>query len=378
MLRTGTHEWVNNRRLINQFAMRLRHTSAQGVQLIIVGDFFQLPPVIAFDTNGGGGGHSNYNNNKSTKRFCFQSTAWLNGRFKMVNLEENFRQSKDDVFRGILSNVRRGILSAEDEKILRTRIVKPLSYKDGPEDGIPSHVTRIFSRKVAVEERNNKELNKIDGPKCSYKGYFYDAFPPKNINGEGGKSQQPYVHPLLKSIPTAEVIELKKGALVLLCFNIDVSSGLYNGTAGEVVGFSKVYMCDDQGVYTEEDVYEDRHYNIKTIIPEKYIQYPIVKFDNGDTRTIYPHTWESRHKKKILASYTNIPLILRYAITTHKSQGQTLPNALIDMSSFEPGQCYTALSRVGKLEDLYIINFTSKGVFADKNVISFYTNNNLF
>jgi ATP-dependent DNA helicase PIF1 len=322
-----------------------------GVQLIIVGDFLQLPPVVkplktAFGLVSDPG-----------PRYIFQTQNWRDADFRMVNLVHNFRQSGDTRFQALLNNARIGALTRDDERLLRERIA------------IHNHaaradVTRIFSRKVDVQQRNQEELQAIKKRKVIYEGVFSET------NGNTKENSA-----LFKHIPIEDRLALKVGALVLLCCNLDVNIGLYNGTPGRVVGFKSPMATEQSETDMESDdvgadvVYRANH---ATMLP-------VVCFDNdeGTTLTIQPYTWEMREKDMIVATYENLPLILRYAITTHKSQGQTLPSAMIDMKCFETGQCYTSLSRVRRLEDLYILNYDKTAVAADKLVLDFYRENKL-
>ena len=87
---------------------------------------------------------------------------------------------------------------------------------------------------------------------------------------------------------------------------------------------------------------------------------------------ITPHTW-SQYKGKIpISTYTQIPLMLRYAITVHRSQGMTLYKTLIECNWFECGQGYCALSRTRKLEDIYLKNLDISKIKADPLVVDFY------
>ena len=356
--------------------LRKNYRAFGAIQLIVVGDFLQLPPVV--DTK---------KKKVSTPlyRYAFQTQAWKQAQFKTINLTQNFRQSDDSRFLKFLNNARRGVLSTSDEILLKSRLC---SRTDLERDDI----TRIFSRKVDVQNRNLQQLDKIEGYKRIYEAHFVD---------HTDASKAPEDNVFYKSPPVENRLELKVGALVLLCFNLDVESGLFNGTPGKVVAFSDLrtntfktqgrvipkketalsamllsspqcnLLISDEKVMASEEG--------KDIVYTEYDRYrlPIVEFDNGQRCTIEPHTWEIFEKKTLVVTYTNLPLILRYAITTHKSQGQTLPSAMMDMNCFENGQCYTALSRVKRLEDLFLIKFSKDGLKVDPDVLKFYQSSNL-
>jgi ATP-dependent DNA helicase PIF1 len=140
-----------------------------------------------------------------------------------------------------------------------------------------------------------------------------------------------------------DIVKLKVGAQVMCVVNIELPTGemICNGSQGVVVNFS------EQGL-------------------------PIVKYRNGHEMTMNYHVWESEN---ILgAGVSQIPLILAWAITIHKSQGATMDVAEVDVGSgiFECGQTYVALSRVKSLEGLYLSSFDASKIFINKKVREFY------
>jgi len=364
-----------------------------GIQLILVGDFLQLPPVVKEEDK----------YKRITKcRYIFQTINWKNASFKTINLYKNFRQSDDDEFRELLNNARKGSLSLKDELLLKGRVCLNTN------ELLREDITRIFSKKIDVQQRNAQQLDKIKGKKYLYEGKFEEFKNQYNKKKFDNNNNNTNTKPntLFENIPIENKLELKVGALVLLCCNLDVDNGLFNGTPGEVVGFTPQTKKENKknksstssidnilAISSEEDEEEEdndaahdahdsqdfaknnenenfENYNNSNI-------YPIIKFITGEKRAVLPYTWEIRDRKSIVATYTNVPLILRYAITTHKAQGQTLPSAMIDMKCFENGQCYTALSRVKRLTNLYIIHYSKDALTADKEVLKFYNEKGL-
>ena len=129
-----------------------------------------------------------------------------------------------------------------------------------------------------------------------------------------------------------EEFVLKKGAQVMCISNIDQERNIVNGSQGIIIGF-------------------------QTSTDGTFQKFPVVKFDRLVTpEVIKPHTWLNERNEKI--GITQIPLILSWAITIHKSQGLSLEKAMINIGSniFEYGQTYVALSRVKSLEGLYLQN----------------------
>jgi ATP-dependent DNA helicase PIF1 len=133
---------------------------------------------------------------------------------------------------------------------------------------------------------------------------------------------------------------------MLLC-NLDVESGLCNGSTGRVLSFDESKM-------------------------------PIVLFNNGITLRMEPYVWNISDtneygKRKVIASRKQIPLAVAYSITAHKSQGLTLDHVEIDCNGvFTNGQLYVMLSRASSMEGLIIRNFDFKSIMVDHRVIKFY------
>ena len=139
-------------------------------------------------------------------------------------------------------------------------------------------------------------------------------------------------------------LTLKAGAQVMCIYNLDMENGICNGSTGIITHFT----------------FNGTHH------------IPVVKFNNGIVKTINHHTWESENIQGFCIK--QIPLILAWAVTIHKSQGATLDCAEIDIGSnvFASGQTYVALSRVKSLDGLYLKSFNPNKIKTDKKVIEFY------
>ena len=215
-------------------------------------------------------------------------------------------------------------------------------------DDLEIKPTKLYPLKWIVERLNKSELDVLPGNPRSFS---------VNINVIGERSRKynrndpkvkKEVELFLNQIPCAESIELKIGAQVMSVANIDLESCLpiCNGSCGIVTGFE--YGTDNL---------------------------PIVRFKNGLETVMKPFTWESSDDSDITISITQIPLILAWSITIHKSQGATLDMAEIDIGSgiFEEGQTYVALSRVKSLDGLYIKTMDPWGIKANNKVREFYS-----
>ena len=286
-------------------AIRRNPNPFGGLQLILVGDMYQLPPVNSSDTDG-------------SIHFVFEAAAWKRCIQDSVVLRTVHRQS-DPVFLKILDEARAGRLSDESIAILETRRTnewKRLEIKP----------TLLFTRRADVEQINMAQLQKCQGPDYTFKVKTVQTA--TLLSARSADQQQSIAWATEKMDKNGSYVPelvLRKGAQVMLLTNMDVEHGLVNGSRGVVERF-----CDG---------------------PEPY---PMVKFRNGEVIIISPATWASEDVEGL--DRQQIPLRLAYAITIHKAQGATLDCALIDVgdNTFEYGQAYVALSRVRSLDCLYI------------------------
>ena len=310
-----------------------------GIQVIFLGDFYQLPPVGNKDEI-------------ETVRFCFESPLW-NKTFtndNTVQLKKIFRQT-DEVYTKILNQIREGRIKKSSNELLLSLVGKK------PDEGSIIQPTKLFPVRSKVDAINEGKMKELDAPEFEFKirmlknlptaekekelekekGHPIPKFTPEQIDAE--------LNNIHNSIMCNDVVKLKVGAQVMCVVNIELPTGgmICNGSQGIVVNFS------EQGL-------------------------PIVKYRNGHEMTMAYHVWESENI--IGAGVSQIPLILAWAITIHKSQGATMDAAEIDVGSgvFECGQTYVALSRVKSLEGLYLSSFDVTKIFINKKVRDFYDN----
>jgi ATP-dependent DNA helicase PIF1 len=272
-----------------------------GLQLILVGDMFQLPPV-----------------NKDSREafFVFESKAWKENILDSVVLKVVHRQS-DPVFLKILDEARSGVLSKESLDILATR--KTRAWKK-----LEIKPTLLFTKRCDVEEINISQLNKCEGEDVVFRAKTIKT--QAYLTSHTTQQNTDYViEKMDKNGAYIPELVLRKGAQVMLLTNKYSEFGLVNGSRGIIEKF-----CSGPSGH------------------------PMVKFCNGEVLVIEPHIWESEDIEGLQRQ--QIPLRLAYAITIHKAQGTTLDCALIDIGekTFEYGQAYVALSRVRSLESLYI------------------------
>ena len=293
-----------------------------GLQVVLCGDFFQLPPVSKYG--------------EPDTHFIYRSEAWRDGKFTVCYLSENYRQL-DDVSISILNEIRGGEVSENSHELLRSRYV----VKSGDDGELPSinendeveiEPTRLYTHNIDVDSVNERELGKISGTACIYE--------------MESKGKKPLVDSLKKSCLAPERLVLKKGARVM-CVKNNFDKGYVNGTLGVVVSCG--HGVDPM---------------IRTA--------PTPDFPDGRLLTIEQAPWSIEDDGAVLAEIRQYPLRLAWAITVHKSQGMSLDAIEVDLSrSFEPGMGYVALSRVRKLSGLSILGMNEHALKVHPEVLEY-------
>lgn len=296
-----------------------------GIQLIVCGDYFQLPPV----TRGISG------EMLTPGRFAFESPAWAGSQLTPVVLSKIERQT-DPTFQMALNECRIGTPSASTIALLKSR--QGLDWK-----GNIIRPTLLFSRNADVDTINEKNIAALKQPLRMYDAETKIETDPADPAPEipTGELLDRIVQRLDNDANYAPHLELCKGAQVMLLMNKDIEAGLVNGSRGVIVDFRK------DGI-------------------------PIVQFLHGDPIPIEHQEWASSDFPCVRR--LQIPLRVAYAISIHKSQGATLDCALIDIGSsvFEYGQAYVALSRVRNIESLYVWNLDPSKIRAHPTVTRYY------
>lgn len=300
-----------------------------GIQLIFSGDFYQLPPVGDKD-------------DPETVKFCFESMLWSQtfSLKKHVQLTKIFRQA-DPVYQKILNQIREGRLKRSSNEALLHNVGRQFLQGD------KVRPTKLFPTRNKVEQVNTKEMNGLKTDELEYKLKYHsdlemtstEMVKRRQFTREQIQTELLY---LKANLRCDEVVKLKVGAQVMCIVNIELDNGqtLCNGSQGVITRLS------EQGL-------------------------PVVKFGSFETVMGY-HVWPSENIPGIGVS--QLPLILAWALTIHKSQGATLDIAEIDAGSgiFECGQTYVALSRVKSLEGLYLTSFDASKIKVSRKVQEFY------
>lgn len=309
--------------MLDEVAQRIRRNKNPfgGIQLVFVGDFYQLPPVGDGDE-------------PDSSKYCFESEKWFQ-IFPIENsiiLNQIFRQT-DKQFCKMLNQIREGKISKKSFEILKSHI-----NRDKGENNliIP---TKLFPTRRQVDFINEKEMNKInDESKCFEMKFITD----NKLDKEECMRSLNY---LCKNIAVPQKIYLKKGSQVMNVINMETGRGnkLVNGSRGIVTGF------------------------------QSQSGYPIVKFNEGFEEVIKPYNWV--HEMNQNMAVAQLPIILAWALTIHKAQGTTLDMAEMNIGNdiFEVGQTYVALSRVKTLDGLYLNAFDPTKIKIHKKVTDFYS-----
>ena len=263
-----------------------------GIQIVVCGDFFQLPPVEKGNSSG-------------SKKFCFMSDAWVEADFSICYLTKQYRQN-GDALTTILNQIRDNSVTEESLDILR-------STKDNLLDG--GDITKLYTHNEDVDRINSNHLEKIKTKAYSHKVEF---------NGPITLCEM-----IMRQSRIQEVFEYKVGALVMFTKNNE-EMGYCNGSTGIITG---TYEHDEYGLVPVVKLSTGGQIIVE---PESWA----ILNDAGEE----------------IASVVQIPLRLAWSITVHKSQGMTLDRAEIDLSgTFESGQGYVALSRLRSLDGMRVL-----------------------
>ncbi|MGH6734575.1 MAG: ATP-dependent DNA helicase [Methyloceanibacter sp.] len=279
-----------------------------GLQVVLVGDFFQLPPVVrrgaqpALLPEADGA-------NAFGSEFAHASAAWRDLSPTVCYLSEQHRQT-DKPFLEVLAAIRANACAG----IHRERLAERLVGNDPPPEGC----TRLFTHNAAVDDINRQQLAKLGG-----KTHVFTML---------AKGADHFVQALKRGCLSPETLELKHEAVVMFTKN-DPAGRFVNGTLGVVETFDT-----DDG-------------------------YPLVRTRGGKRIMAEPAVWKIEEAGKERASIAQVPLRLAWAMTVHKSQGMSLDTAVIDLSrAFEYGQGYVALSRLRSLSGLHLLGLNERAL----------------
>ena len=287
-----------------------------GVQVIVFGDLFQLPPVVNMDES------SLLERIYPNGQFFFHSNIFQDAQFKTLELQSIYRQT-DDHFIYLLNAVRDGSITNSQIDNLNDSLVENFEMDEGK-----IILTTTNARASGINQNYLKQLNSEEfSYRAQATGQFYKEL-----------------------FPTDEVLKLKKGAQVIMIKN-DPEKRWVNGSIGTIhdIAEKKIKVKINHKIYEVKKEKWDR------------IQY---SYDDDQQEVL----------ENVTGSFKQYPMRLAWAITIHKSQGQTFEKVIIDMSqgSFAPGQLYVALSRCISLEGIELLRPLKKSdVIVNKQLIGF-------
>lgn len=309
---------------------------AGGLQIVLTGDMFQLPPIETAPSPDDPP-DAFYN-----RGYIFESAAWKACKFTVVLLTKVFRQS-DAHFSGLLNAVRHGGPGAD---AALAELFSSCSRELECTDGIAP--TLIFPRNAEVDAINASELAKLPGPRATFVARD-DVSVSSMVRNQGSASASASARSRLlqsnffKSCQAPPRLELAVGAQVMLVKNLDTRAGLVNGSRGVVVGVSPPNGAT-------------------------------VQFRCGTRHFCGPVKFTSTMHGLGEANRTQVPLKLAWALSAHKSQGCTLDYAKVDLrGTFAAGQAYVALSRARTMDGLQIVGYDPGCARTDPAVVAFHS-----
>jgi len=296
-----------------------------GVQIICIGDLYQLPPVVTSSERAIFEGHY-------PGPYFFNSRAFSAFKPEFIELEKIYRQS-DENFITLLNSIRNNSAGGEELKAINKR------YDPLFEPPKQRRYIYLTTTNKGAEAINTKELSKLKGKSYRFKGRINGAFD-------------------ARTLPTNNELALKIGAQVMLVNN-DSSGRWVNGTIGAIIAIKQ----NDEGEY-----------------------YLTLELADGGVVSVHPYTWELynfRYNKEMgtmesdtVGTFRQYPVMLAWAVTIHKSQGKTFDRVIVDLErgTFAHGQLYVALSRCTTLEGLVLKKPVKKShILMDWRVVKFLT-----
>ena len=303
---------------VDILARAARHNNEPfgGIQVVAIGDLFQLPPVItndAVDYYRSAYEHEN--------AYFFDSNVYKRANFIKYNFDTVYRQHDMDLLNNLIK--------------LRNNDVSALEFFNNchiDDCDIRKNAVIITPFRAVAERINMERLNQINAPMVEYTGVLNGAF---NAN----------------DVPAPMNLQLKQGALVVFVKNGDK---WHNGSIGVVenLGAREIIVR----------VLDDNKNDLVVVKPEKWEKIEYSRDEND------------RIIENEIGSYKQFPLMLGYAMTIHKAQGKTLSKVVIDISrgAFAHGQTYVALSRTRHAKDMHIVKpLSPRDVIFDERVSSF-------
>ena len=301
-----------------------------GVQIIFVGDLFQLPPVVRAEEL------EVLRSRDYEEPYFFHAMALRNRELTFIELKKIFRQ-KDESFTSLLNQVR---INQGVEQALR--IINDSCYQ--PNNPSNNHTIVLTTTNQRADNINQQAMSALNTTTKIYRGRMEGKFVVDERN-----------------LPSPMDLTLKLDARVMFTANDkNIPRKWMNGSLGRVVQFS----TDCVKVELDPPLGKSSRYS-------NFVEVPVFTWES------YQYEYDDKLdqiKPVVNGSFQQFPLMLAWAVTIHKSQGATLDCALVDVGkdTFEYGQAYVALSRVRSLDGLYIWGLDTTRIKAHPRVVEFY------
>lgn len=293
-----------------------------GVQVVFIGDLFQLPPVVSSQEE------RFLLENRYESPYFFSAHVMAEAEMEMLELRKVYRQENRHFLR-LLDAVRLNQIDWED--------LEDLNARYNPRFEAPKSWITLSPYNRSVDAINRRQLANLPPPEHIYTATLTGEFDPRQA-------------------PAEVVLSLRRGAQVMFVKN-DPEGRFVNGTIGEVVGLDPdevTVRIEDQG-------------NLREVSVER-MSWEIIKYKPSEKD-------ENELVAEVVGTFTQFPLKLAWAITIHKAQGKTFDRVVIDMGrgAFEFGQAYVALSRCRSLDGIVLLRkLRPEDVKVDDRIVDFY------
>lgn len=343
---------------VSYILSQLRDNTAPfgGVQVILCGDFSQLSPVKG--------------------DYAFKAPLWKSMQLVIHELRGNHRQDHDIQYQRILNSVRRGEITPDVCAMLQARVNAPLQLAAGVQ---PAELT---TRRLDAQTINEARIALLPpDPEYTYTATVHV----ETLDDSVDEAQKKALADSMKNdMITPPEYKLRIGTQVMLTANLDVGSGLANGSMGYVTGFRKTQKLKLKQVEKDAEEGDGSEGPVELESESESegldVYVPFVTFSNGLKMTIQEHTWVNDNNKcGSTVHYRQVPLLPAFAITIHKSQGSTLDAVKLSLTGrvVGNGAAYVALSRVRNVNSLLLTAFHPSAIKTSPDVISFYKEHGL-
>jgi hypothetical protein len=295
-----------------------------GVQLLFIGDLFQLPPVVKNE-------ESHVLSKYYSSPWFYEAKAIKNDSITYIELDKIFRQ-QDSKFIDLLNKLRNSETDQQDIDLLNSY------YRTADEISATEEIITLTTHNYKADELNAKALKSLDSPTHSFEARVTGDFPEHMF-------------------PVQQKLELKVGAQIMFIKNDTVDQAYFNGKLATVTQIRnteiEVSLAETNQRYTlKKEIWENKKYSV-----------------DEQTRNL---------RDEVVGTFEQYPVKLAWAITVHKSQGLTFEKAIIDVGqAFADGQVYVALSRLRSLDGLILRTKVNTDVIStDKHIVKFSSVNN--